>query len=53
MPRIVGGTKWYLLRPAQFGEFGEVGDVVGASVVVAVGDDPADVGPEEAESVGE
>jgi len=38
-----------LVEPAEFGEFGEVADVVIARVVVAVGEDPADVGPPEAE----
>ena len=41
------------VEPAELGEFGEVGDVVEARIVVAVRDDPADVGPEEAEKRGE
>ena len=40
------------VEPAELGEFGEVGDVVEARVVVAIGDDPADVGPEETEERG-
>ena len=40
------------VEPAELGEFGEVGDVICPRVVVAVGDDPADVGPEETEKRG-
>ena len=40
------------VEPAELGKFSEVGDVVDARVVVAVGDDPADVGPEETEERG-
>src|SRR5262249_50673379 len=41
-----------LVEPAQLGELGEIGDVVEARVVIFVGDDPADVRPEEAEERG-
>src|SRR5579863_10108999 len=41
-----------LVEPAEFREFGEVGDVVQARVVVAIGHDPTNVGPEETEERG-
>jgi len=41
-----------LVEPAKLREFGEIGDVVEARVVVFVGDDPADVRPEETEESG-
>src|SRR5271156_2651188 len=37
------------VEPTELGEFGEVGDVVHAGVVVAIGHDPTDVGPKETE----
>ena len=44
-----GRNEVIFVEPAELGKFGEVGDVVEARIVVAVGDDPANVGPEEAE----
>src|ERR1700719_3443434 len=40
------------VEPTELGKFGEVGDVVQAGVVVAIGDDPTNVGPEETEERG-
>src|ERR1700722_18771327 len=40
------------VEPAELGKFGEVGDVVDARVVVAIGHDPANVGPKETEECG-
>jgi len=52
-PQGYGQNGWrehvVLVQPAEFREFGEVADVVIARVVVAVGKNPADVRPPEAE----
>src|SRR5271154_5592611 len=40
------------VEPAELGEFGEVGDVVQAGVVVAIGHNPTNVGPKETEERG-
>jgi len=47
-----GGDEVILVQPAKFGIFGEVADVVETSIVVPVGEDPANVRPPEAEERG-
>ena len=47
-----GRDQVVFVEPAEFGKFGEVAYVVEARAVVAVGKNPADVGPPEAEERG-
>src|ERR1700757_184071 len=46
------GQHVVLVKPAEFGKFCEVTDVVEARVVIAIGKNPADVGPPETEQGG-
>jgi len=47
-----GRHEMIFVQPAQFGEFGKVADITKASIVVFVGNDPADVRLEKTEQRG-